>query len=148
MVTFLIDLYDTVGGAGPTAFMVFFPYVWVLWAAKYLAAKRYRSWHGAAPALTQAGPFLTKPPDCFVEVPCNAGDEAQIAQRIDGMDRRADTVEALDGIAQQEAGTRFVPLHPGDQAKMKTGEGDVVYVPKFTFHAPRWYGPDAGNSGN
>ena len=20
-------------------------------------------------------------------------------------------------------------------------EGDVVYVPKFTFHAPRWYGP-------
>ena len=21
------------------------------------------------------------------------------------------------------------------------GEGDVVYVPKFTFHAPRWYGP-------
>src|SRR5437867_7249736 len=23
------------------------------------------------------------------------------------------------------------------------GEGDVVYVPKFTFHAPRWYGPDA-----
>ena len=22
-------------------------------------------------------------------------------------------------------------------------EGDVVYVPKFTFHAPRWYGPTA-----
>ena len=52
MVTFLIDLYDTVGGAGPTAFMVFFLYVWLLWAVKLLAAKRYRPWPGPAPALT------------------------------------------------------------------------------------------------
>lgn len=27
------------------------------------------------------------------------------------------------------------------QGLVIAGEGDVVYVPKFTFHAPRWYGP-------
>jgi cellulose synthase/poly-beta-1,6-N-acetylglucosamine synthase-like glycosyltransferase len=52
MVTFLIDAYDTAGGAGPTAFMVFFVYVWLLWSAKSLAARRYRPWTGPAPALT------------------------------------------------------------------------------------------------
>jgi hyaluronan synthase len=52
MFTFLIDTYDTVGGAGPTVFMAFFAYVWLLWSAKALAAKRYRPWDGAAPRLT------------------------------------------------------------------------------------------------
>jgi cellulose synthase/poly-beta-1,6-N-acetylglucosamine synthase-like glycosyltransferase len=42
MFTFLIDSYDAVQGAAPTAFMVFFVYVWVLWVAKALAARRYR----------------------------------------------------------------------------------------------------------
>ncbi len=49
MVTFLIDTYDAVGGAGPTAFMVFFAYVWLLWAVKSLAARRYRPWAGPWP---------------------------------------------------------------------------------------------------
>ena len=26
------------------------------------------------------------------------------------------------------------------QGVIIASEGDVVYVPKFTFHAPRWYG--------
>jgi mannose-6-phosphate isomerase-like protein (cupin superfamily) len=29
------------------------------------------------------------------------------------------------------------------QGVIIAGEGDVVYVPKFTFHAPRWYGEGA-----
>src|SRR3954471_15729661 len=52
MFTFLIDSYDAPRGAGPTAFMVFFAYVWVLWAVKSLAASRYRPWTDPAPALT------------------------------------------------------------------------------------------------
>jgi hyaluronan synthase len=42
MFTFLIDSYDTLGGNAPTLFMGFFAYVWVLWAVKFLGARRYR----------------------------------------------------------------------------------------------------------
>ena len=42
MFTFLIDSYDTIGGATPTLFMAFFAYVWLLWTVKWLAARRYR----------------------------------------------------------------------------------------------------------
>jgi hyaluronan synthase len=52
MFTFLIDTYDAIGGAGLTLFMVFFVYVWALWTAKALAARRYRPWTGAAPRHT------------------------------------------------------------------------------------------------
>jgi len=52
MFTFLIDTYDAVGGAGPTAFMGFFVYVWLLWLAKSLAGRRYRPWTAPAPTLT------------------------------------------------------------------------------------------------
>jgi cellulose synthase/poly-beta-1,6-N-acetylglucosamine synthase-like glycosyltransferase len=52
MFTFLTDTYDAVGGAGVTVFMVFFLYVWLLWAAKTVAASRYEPWRGPAPKLT------------------------------------------------------------------------------------------------
>ena len=52
MFTFLTDSYDAVGGAELTAFMVFFVYVWVVWAAKTLAASRYRPWQGPSRELT------------------------------------------------------------------------------------------------
>jgi hyaluronan synthase len=52
MFTFLTDTYDTVGGAAPTAFMAFFVYVWLLWAAKTIAASRYRPRRGPAQNLT------------------------------------------------------------------------------------------------
>ena len=52
MFTFLIDSYDTIGGAAPTLFMMFFAYVWILWTAKSLAARRYRPWGGSAVGLT------------------------------------------------------------------------------------------------
>jgi hyaluronan synthase len=40
--TFLRDSADAIHGAGLTPFMGFFAYVWALWAAKTLAARRYR----------------------------------------------------------------------------------------------------------
>jgi hyaluronan synthase len=45
MITFVRDLRDTWSGVSPaTPFMALFVYVWVLWAAKALAARRYRPW--------------------------------------------------------------------------------------------------------
>jgi hyaluronan synthase len=40
--TFLNQGYHTLRGAAPTPFMVFFAYVWLLWTAKALLARRYR----------------------------------------------------------------------------------------------------------
>jgi hyaluronan synthase len=40
--TFLRDAWGSLHGARPTAFMAFFGYAWVLWAAKVLTARRYR----------------------------------------------------------------------------------------------------------
>jgi cellobiuronic acid synthase len=65
MFTFVTDTYDAVGGAGPTAFMVF--YVWVLWAAKTLAASRYKPWQGPVPRLTTTVivPVYREPEEIF-----------------------------------------------------------------------------------
>jgi hyaluronan synthase len=42
MFTFLTDSYDALRGHPLTPFVAFFAYVWLLWAAKALAARRYR----------------------------------------------------------------------------------------------------------
>jgi hyaluronan synthase len=42
MYTFLLDASRALGGAGFTLFMGFFAYVWLLWLAKSIAARRYR----------------------------------------------------------------------------------------------------------
>jgi hyaluronan synthase len=43
MFTFARDTWGLLGGGGaPTLFMAFFTYVWLLWTAKALAARRYR----------------------------------------------------------------------------------------------------------
>jgi hyaluronan synthase len=51
--TFLYHGYEVVRGASPTAFMAFFIYVWTLWGAKALLARRYR------PASGEPGQVLT-----------------------------------------------------------------------------------------
>ena len=52
MFSFLLDAVHTARGTGPTAFMVFFVYVWVVWAAKALTARRYRPFEGTPGPLT------------------------------------------------------------------------------------------------
>ena len=42
MFSFARDAWELVHGRAPTLFMAFFTYVWVLWTAKALAARRYR----------------------------------------------------------------------------------------------------------
>jgi hyaluronan synthase len=46
------DGYEVLHGVGPTLFMGFFAYVWLLWAAKALAARRYRPSKGDPGELT------------------------------------------------------------------------------------------------
>src|SRR5262245_4673967 len=53
MFSFVRDAWDAFGGGGAvTLFMVFFVYVWVLWSAKALAARRYRPFRGRPGPLT------------------------------------------------------------------------------------------------
>ena len=43
MFSFVRDAWETArSGGAPSLFMVFFAYVWALWAAKALTARRYR----------------------------------------------------------------------------------------------------------
>jgi hyaluronan synthase len=54
MFSFARDTWETVrGGGAPSLFMAFFAYVWALWAAKALTARRYR------PATAFPGPLST-----------------------------------------------------------------------------------------
>ena len=53
MFSFLRDTWDALGhGQAPTLYMGFFSYVWLVWSAKALAARRYSPSHHRAPALT------------------------------------------------------------------------------------------------
>ena len=53
MFTFLTHGYGVLHGAGPTLFMGFFAYVWLLWTAKALAARRY------TPSRAEPEPLMT-----------------------------------------------------------------------------------------
>ena len=98
MFTFLIDGYDTVRGAGPTAFMGFFLYVWSLWLAKALAARRYRPWVGASPRLTTSVivPVYNEPEPVFRRVLASvrANAPSEIIVVVDGGNRELGVVAA------------------------------------------------------
>src|SRR3954468_20620710 len=98
MFTFLIDTYDSARGAAPTAFMVFFVYVWLLWLTKALAARRYPPWRGPAPRLTSTVivPVNNKPEPVFrralASVLANGPDEIVVV--VDGGDESVARVGA------------------------------------------------------
>jgi cellulose synthase/poly-beta-1,6-N-acetylglucosamine synthase-like glycosyltransferase len=50
--TFLYRSWESLRGAPPTPFMAFFVYVWLLWTAKALVARRYRPASGSSGART------------------------------------------------------------------------------------------------
>jgi hyaluronan synthase len=65
--TFLLDAYDDLHGAGPTLFMGLFVYVWVVWFAKAVVARRYRA-SGSSPdemPTTVIVPVYNEPEDLF-----------------------------------------------------------------------------------
>jgi cellulose synthase/poly-beta-1,6-N-acetylglucosamine synthase-like glycosyltransferase len=90
MFTFLIDTYDAVRGSGPSVFMAFFVYVWLLWAAKTLAARRYRPWTGPLPDLTATVivPVYNEPEAIFRRALASvvANRPAEIVVVVDGGD--------------------------------------------------------------
>ena len=82
--------------------------------------------------------LLAEPDRRFVEVAGGAGDQTQIAQRIDRIGWRPGAIEVLDGVAQQAAGPRIVPLHPGDQAEVKAARGRASFHLRRRAERPRW----------
>src|SRR3954467_4907293 len=67
MFTFLSDGHDVLRGAPLTPFLAFFVYVWVVWAAKALAARRYRPSTAAHGRLTTTVivPVYSEPEEIF-----------------------------------------------------------------------------------
>jgi hyaluronan synthase len=92
MYTFLLDAYDEVRGAGPTAFTALFVYVWVVWLAKVLAARRYRPATGEPPDLTTTVivPVYNEPEPIFRRALASVRAErpTEFIAVVDGGDRR------------------------------------------------------------
>ena len=67
MFSFLIDAARTASGHAPSAYLAFFVYVWVVWAFKALAARRYRpsTADPGALAVTVLVPVFREPEDVF-----------------------------------------------------------------------------------
>jgi hyaluronan synthase len=132
MFTFARNIYGVAGGAGVTAFMVFFIYVWVLWAAKTIAASRYRPWRRPAHALrtTVIVPVFNEPEAVFRRALASvvANDPNEIIVVVDGANPYVAAV-ALDYadsvILMSKAGKRAA-IAAGLEAS--DGTTDVVVV--------------------
>lgn len=132
MFTFLIDGYDTVRGTGPTVFMAFFAYVWVLWLAKTVAARRYRPWNGSAPRLTTTVivPVFNEPESVFrralASVVANAPTEIIVV--VDGGDGSVSAVASdyADRVLRIPKAGKRAAIAAGLAAS--DGSTDVVVV--------------------
>ena len=132
MFTFLVDTYDTVRGAQPTAFMAFFVYVWLLWSLKMLAARRYQPWRGPTPALTTTVivPVYNEPEQIFRRALASvrANRPTEIVVVVDGGDRE------IAGIAADYADAVLLRPKAGKRAAIAAGleassrDTDVVLV--------------------
>jgi hyaluronan synthase len=132
MFTFLTDAYDALGGAGVTAFMAFFVYVWLLWAAKTVAASRYRPWRGSTPSLTTTVivPVFNEPEEVFrrslASVAANGPTELIVV--VDGGDA------GVAAVASEYAGRVLRIAKVGKRGAIAAGleasspETDVVVV--------------------
>jgi cellobiuronic acid synthase len=91
MFSFVRDLMETLrGNALPTLFMAFFVYVWLLWGAKALAARRYRPSTAAAPDLRTSVivPVYNEPEGVFRRALASVADNApsEMIAVVDGGD--------------------------------------------------------------
>src|SRR3954471_18977771 len=89
MFTFVRDASAALrGGAAPTLFMAFFVYVWVVWTAKTLAARRYRPWRGSPSQLRASVivPVFNEPEAIFRRVLASvvANRPAELIAVVDG----------------------------------------------------------------
>jgi cellobiuronic acid synthase len=90
MFTFLTDAHDALAGAPITLFLLFFVYVWALWAAKSLAALRYRPSNAAPDGLTTTVivPVYKEPEQVFRRALASiwANEATEIITVVDGAD--------------------------------------------------------------
>ena len=90
MFTFLTDAHDALAGAPITLFFLFFVYVWALWAAKTLAARRYRPSNGVPDRLTTTVivPVYKEPEQVFRRALASvwANEATEIITVVDGAD--------------------------------------------------------------
>jgi cellobiuronic acid synthase len=90
MFTFLTDAHDAFAGAPITLFLLFFVYVWALWAAKSLAALRYRPSSTAPDGLTTTVivPVYKEPEHVFRRALASvwANEATEIITVVDGAD--------------------------------------------------------------
>ncbi len=99
MFSFLRDCWATLrGGGAPTLYMAFFAYVWALWAAKALAARRYRPAASLPGGLTASVlvPVYEEPELLFRRVLASvrANAPAELIAVVDGGDARLAAVAA------------------------------------------------------
>ena len=141
MFTFLIDTYDAVGGAGPTVFMGFFVYVWLLWLTKSLAARRYRPWRRPASALTTTVivPVYNEPEAIFRRALASvlANDPTEIIVVVDGGDPDvagvardyADRVLRIPKSGKREAIATGLSASNGTSDVVVVLDSDTVWEP-------------------
>jgi len=134
MITFVRDLRDALSGVSPaTPFMALFVYVWTLWGAKALAARRYRPWStrpSRALSTTVLVPVYNEPEPLFrralQSVRCNAPSE--IIAVVDGGDAAVAAVAAdhCDRVLRIPKSGKRAAIAAGLQAS--DPETDIVVV--------------------
>jgi hyaluronan synthase len=99
MFSFFRDAWDALGhGRAPTLYMAFFTYVWVVWSAKALAARRYRPSTARDPGLTASVivPVYNEPEPLFRRSLASviANGPAELIAVVDGGDPEIAAVAA------------------------------------------------------
>ena len=120
MFSFVRDAWETLrSGGAPSLFMVFFVYVWALWAAKALAARRYR------PATSDPGelattvivPVYNEPEELFRRVLASvrANEPTELIAVVDGGD------EHIAGVASEYCDRVLSLPKSGKRAAIEAG---------------------------
>src|SRR3954468_10110797 len=132
MFTFLTDGHDVLHGAPLTPFLAFFAYVWMLWAAKSLAARRYRPSDAPAEELTTTVivPVFRESQELFRRVLASvrANEPTELIAVVDGGDR------SLVDVASELCDRVLAIPKSGKRAAIAAGLGvsdphtDVVVV--------------------
>jgi hyaluronan synthase len=99
VITFVLDAARTARGHAPTAFMLFFAYVWILWSVKALAARRYRPSEAPPPelAVSVLVPVFKEPEAIFRRALASVRAQApfELISIVDGGDADVASVAAV-----------------------------------------------------
>jgi hyaluronan synthase len=132
MLSFSRDAWELGHGRAPTVFMIFFGYVWLVWSAKALAARRYRPWQRRARdlATTVIVPVYNEPEAIFRRSLASvvANRPSELIAVVDGGDAElaAIAAEYCDRILRLPRGGKRAAVAAGLAASDPTT--DVIVV--------------------